>query len=66
MLDARSRDSLSLHQGVAEIGEILAAALMRLQARKSSLKSADFGESSVDFSGPQSGHADPNSQETRR
>ena len=48
----------------SEIAEILAAGLMRLRARKSSPKSADFGESSVDFSGHQSGHADPNSRET--
>jgi hypothetical protein len=47
-----------------EIAEILAAGLMRLWARKSSPKSADFGESSLALSGHQSGHADPNSRET--
>jgi hypothetical protein len=50
---------------IAEIAEILAAGLMRLSARKSSPKSADFGESSVDFSPHQSGHADPSSPDTR-
>jgi hypothetical protein len=39
-----------------EIAEILAAGLMRLQARKSSLKSADFGDSSLHFSPDRSGH----------
>jgi hypothetical protein len=48
---------------LSEIAEILATGLMRLRARKSSPKSADFGESSVDFSRHQSGHADPNSRE---
>jgi hypothetical protein len=39
-----------------EIAEILAAGLMRLQARKSSVKSADFGDSSLHFSPDRSGH----------
>jgi hypothetical protein len=39
-----------------EIAEILAAGLMRLQARKSSLKSADFRDSSLHFSPDRSGH----------
>jgi hypothetical protein len=65
MLDSHSRDSLPLHEHLAEIGEILAAGLMRLRARKSSPKSADFGESLLALSGHQSGHADPNSRETR-
>jgi hypothetical protein len=54
---------LSAGERLAEIAEILAAGLMRLQARKSSRKSADFGESSVDLAGHQSGHANPNSLE---
>jgi hypothetical protein len=44
---------------LAEIAEILAAGAMRLRARKSSPKSANFGESSVDFSRHQSGHGYP-------
>jgi len=43
---------------LAEIAEILAAGLMRLQARKSSALSADCGDSSVDFLPDRSGHAD--------
>lgn len=48
--------NLSASERHEEIAEILAAGLMRLQARKSSLKSADFGESSLHFSHDQSGH----------
>jgi len=44
---------------IAEIGEILAAGLMRLRARKSSQKSADCGEISLDILADQSG-PDPN------
>jgi hypothetical protein len=40
---------------IAELAEILAAGLMRLRARKSSQISADFGESSLDILGQQSG-----------
>jgi hypothetical protein len=40
---------------LAEIAEILAAGLMRLRARKSSPKSADCGEISLDFLGRRSG-----------
>jgi hypothetical protein len=43
---------------LAELGQILAAGLMRLHARKSSPLSADRGDSSVDFLPDQSGHAD--------
>lgn len=46
-------------ESLAEIAEILAAGLMRLKARKSSGLSADPGESSLDFSGHQSGHPTP-------
>lgn len=44
---------------LAEIAEILAAGLMRLRARQSSPLSPDREESSLDCSGHQSGHADP-------
>jgi hypothetical protein len=46
-------------RGIAEIGEILATGLMRLAARKSSVKAAVCGESSLDFSPDQSGHPTP-------
>jgi hypothetical protein len=54
---------LSAAERNREIAEILAVGLMRLRARKSSPKYADFGESSVDLAGHQSGHADPSSLE---
>jgi hypothetical protein len=40
-----------------EIAEILATGLIRLRARKSSPLSRDGGESSLDFSPDQRGHA---------
>jgi hypothetical protein len=40
-----------------EVAEILAAGLMRLRSRKSSPLSHANGESSLDFSPDQSGHA---------
>jgi hypothetical protein len=54
---------LRTKERIGEIAEILAAGLMRLRARKSSQKSADCGESSVDFARHQSGPDDPHSLE---
>ena len=48
---------------LAEIAEILAAGLMRLEARKSSRKPAEFGECSLHFSPDQSGGVPPYSDE---
>jgi hypothetical protein len=48
---------------MSEIAEILADGLMRLEARKSSRKPADFGESSLHFSPNQSGGVRPHSAE---
>lgn len=48
---------------VAEIGELLAAALTRLHTQKSSAFAGKFGESSLHFSPTQSGHASPCSEE---
>ncbi len=45
------------HRRIAEIGEILAAGLMRLSARQSSEFSSQNGESSLEPVGQQSGHA---------
>jgi hypothetical protein len=42
---------------LTEIAEILAAGLTRLEARKSSRKPAEFGESSLHFPPDQSGDA---------
>ena len=44
---------------IAEIAEILAAGLMRLEARKSSSIFANTAESSLDFSATESGHPAP-------
>jgi hypothetical protein len=46
-----------------EIAEILATGLMRLRARKSSPLSRDPGESSLDSSADQRGHARPRERE---
>ena len=51
-------DRMSAQERIAEIGELLARGLIRLRARQSSRKFADGGESFVDFSAHQSGHAD--------
>jgi len=53
-------DRLSAAERLDEIAEILAAGLQRLQARKSSQKSADCGESSLHFAPDQSGAGSPN------
>lgn len=53
-----SPDRLTPTERLAELGQFLAAGLMRLHARKSSRLSADRGDSSVDFLPDQSGHAD--------
>ena len=51
-------DHLTPTERLAELGQILAAGLMRLQARQSSQLSDDCGDSSVDFLPDRSGHAD--------
>jgi hypothetical protein len=48
---------------ISEIGEILAAGLMRLEARKSSQTSAASGESSLDISPAESGHPEQSNSE---
>jgi hypothetical protein len=48
---------------LAEVSELLALGLMRLQARKSSPKSADRGEVSLHSSPVESGHAAPGNEE---
>ena len=53
------RSEGSNENAITEIAEILALGLMRLQARKSSELSASSGESSLDFTGQQSGHPIP-------
>jgi hypothetical protein len=50
-------DHMSASERLDAIAEILAAALMRVRARKSSSISADCGESCVDLPAAQSVHA---------
>ena len=52
-------DSKIYSSHLAEIAEILAAGLRRLETRKSSRKPAEFGESSLHFSPDQSGGVPP-------
>jgi hypothetical protein len=47
---------------LAEIGDILAAGLMRLRLGKSSQLCSHLRESSLDFSAPESGHPTPQSR----
>lgn len=49
---------MSAEERIAEIGQLLARGLVRLQARNASPLSADRGDCFVDFPAPQSGHAD--------
>jgi hypothetical protein len=53
-------------ENIQEVAEILAAGLMRLLARKSSELSAAAGETSLDFTGDQSGHPAPDCPENSR
>jgi hypothetical protein len=48
---------MTTRERLGEVADILAAGLMRLRARQSSALPADFGESSLDCAGEQSGHA---------
>ena len=64
MYNALDPRRLSAAERLDEIAEILATGLMRLRARKSSLLSRDHGESSLDFSPDQRGHAHPKESET--
>lgn len=49
-------DSLAFDQRLDELAEILADGLMRLEARKSSQKAADLGETPLDIRLERSGH----------
>jgi len=53
-----SPDRLNPSERLAELGQLLAAGLVRLHTRKSSPLSADRGDSSVDFLPDRSGPAD--------
>ena len=61
------RDSAAqARERIAEIGEILAAGLIRLRARQSSQLSPVDGESSLACLGHQSGHANGEEAENRQ
>ena len=53
---------LSPAERLAELGRVLAAGFIRMKSSKSSPLSADRGESPVDLSPPQSGHATRNAR----
>ena len=63
MYNALDPRRLSVAERLDEIAELLAAGLLRLRARKSSPLSHDPGESSLDFSPYQRGHARPREPE---
>jgi hypothetical protein len=54
---------MTVAERLDEVADILAAGLRRLRARKSSPLSRDHGESSLDFSPDQRGHARPRERE---
>jgi hypothetical protein len=62
-MNALNPNQLTPTERLDEIADILAAGLMRLRARKSSPLSRDRGESSLDFSADQRGHARPRERE---
>lgn len=63
MFSRTQSDSGGHYDQIGEVAQILAAGLMRLLARKSSSKSAHFGESFLDISAVKSGHPTPKVRE---
>jgi hypothetical protein len=57
-MHALDPDHMTAAERLAELGKLLAAGLMRLRARKSTQKSADFRKSSLALSRQQRGHAE--------
>jgi hypothetical protein len=57
-MNAVDPDRMTPAERLAEIGELLGTAFIRLQARKSRPLSDDCGESSLDFTLHQRGHPD--------
>lgn len=55
-------ERMTARERIAEIGEILAAGLVRLRARQSTQIPADCGEGSLDCIASQSGHANPETE----
>ena len=56
MTNALNPDRMTAAERLAEIGEILAAGLIRLRARQREAEARRLGEGSFDFPGDQSVH----------
>jgi hypothetical protein len=59
-MNALDPDQMTAAERLAEVADLIAAALMRLQQRKSSSLSGDLRESCLDFSADLRGHVAPN------
>jgi hypothetical protein len=57
MMNALKPGLMTAAERLDEVAEILAAGLQRVLSRQSSAQSTDFGDSSLDCAGRQSGHA---------
>ena len=57
-MNALDPDHMTVAERLAELGDLLAAGLMRLRARKSTQESADFRKSSLALWGQERGHAE--------
>ena len=64
--NALSPDRMTAAERLAEVGEILAAGLLRLRARRSSSDSNDLEKVSLDFTGDQSVHGHPMTESGER
>jgi hypothetical protein len=64
-MNALHPNHLTVDERLAEVAKLLAAGLMRLRQRKSSSLSRDHGESLLDFSANQRGHAPAREREAR-
>jgi hypothetical protein len=60
-----SRHANDARERIAEIGEILAAGLIRLRTRQSSRMGRGAGESSLEHVASQSGHANPETENAK-
>jgi hypothetical protein len=59
-MNALDPDQMTAAERLAEVADLMAAALIRRQQRKSSSLSGDLRESSLDFSVDLRGHVVPN------
>ena len=56
-MNAAKPEHMTAAERLDEAADILATGLQRLHAQQSSALPADFGESSLHYAAPQSGHA---------